>query len=460
MGKISNILNTDSYKSSHFLQRPANIQRLSAYVESRGGKFPYTVFAGPQGFCKEYLCNPITREDIEEAEALLVPHGVPFNRKGWEYILTVHGGYLPLFIEAVPEGTIVPTRNVLLQATVSDINCAWLTTYVETPLLRSVWYPTTVATYSHACKQVIKHYMEKTAGHTDELNFKLLNFGARGVSSEESAAIGDFAHAINFQGSDCVSGILYVRRNYNEALSTYNIPAAEHSTITAWGVDGEVDAYRNMIKQFSRPGSVYAVVSDSYDLWNAIDNIWGGVLKDEVINSGGRLVVRPDSGDPVFVAPETIRRLMAKFGFTTNEKGYRVLPPFLRVVQGDGVTLESITEILDVMEKDKLSAENIAFGMGGQLLQSHSRDDQRFAMKASAIMTESGWKDIYKDPKTDPGKASKRGQLALVERNGVIQTIRASDRKPGEANLLRPIFYNGKLLIDDTLSNIRQRAGF
>ena len=140
------ILNVDSYKTSHYLQYPPGATTVSSYVESRGGAFDYTVFFGLQMFIKAYLQRPITRENLEEAAALLPAHGVPFNREGWQHILDVHGGYLPLEIEAVPEGTVLPVSNVLVQVRNTDPKCYWLTSYAETSLLRAVWYPTTVAT--------------------------------------------------------------------------------------------------------------------------------------------------------------------------------------------------------------------------------------------------------------------------------------------------------------------------
>jgi nicotinamide phosphoribosyltransferase len=187
------ILNVDSYKTSHFLQYPENTSAVSSYIESRGGQFRETVFFGLQAFLKEYLTVPITERDIDEAKALLPAHGVPFNEAGWRYILDKYDGYLPIQIEALPEGTVVPVKNALVQVVNTDAECAWLTSYVETALLRAIWYPTTVATVSWQCKQVIRGYLEETAETTDGLAFKLHDFGARGASSEETAALGGMA---------------------------------------------------------------------------------------------------------------------------------------------------------------------------------------------------------------------------------------------------------------------------
>ncbi|WP_223789116.1 nicotinate phosphoribosyltransferase [Marinicella meishanensis] len=448
------ILNTDSYKTSHYLQYPPGTQYVSSYIESRGGEFTASLFFGLQMFIKQYLTHAITREDIDEAAALYELHGVPFNQAGWEHILQAHQGLLPIKIEAIKEGTVLPTRNVMVQIINTDPACAWLTCFVETALLRAIWYPTTVATVSHACKQVIAKYMRETAGHTEGLAFKLHDFGARGVSSLESAAIGGLAHLVNFQGTDTVSALVQGRQFYGEAMAGFSIPASEHSTMTSWGQSRETEAYQNMLEQYGGPGKTVAVVSDSYDIWHAIDHIWGRELRQQVINHGGTLVVRPDSGDPVSMVSDVIERLMKQFGHRYNAVGFKVLPDFLRVIQGDGVSLTTIEQILVEMKRRQLSVENIAFGMGAELLQKVNRDTLKFAMKASAVGINGEWIDVYKDPITDPGKKSKAGRLALIQQNGQYQTIRASELS-GRQNLLKPVFLNGRLLKECTLKEVR-----
>ncbi|MEO1574637.1 MAG: nicotinate phosphoribosyltransferase [Pseudomonadota bacterium] len=449
------ILDVDSYKASHFLQYPPGATTVSSYIESRGGDAPHTVFFGLQRFLKRYLSQPITTAHIAEAADLLPAHGLPFHREGWEHILDAHGGYLPLAIEAVPEGSVVPVSNVLVQVHNTDPACAWLTSYVETAMLRAVWYPTTVATRSFACRRIIARALAKTADSLDGLPFKLHDFGARGASSLETAAIGGAAHLLSFQGTDTLSGILALRESYHADMPGFSIPAAEHSTMTAWGRAHEADAYRNMLEQFGGEGCVVAVVSDSYDLFEAIDVIWGGQLRDAVERSGGTVVVRPDSGHPVHIVCEAIERLMNKFGHRVNDKGYRVLPDCVRVIQGDGVSPAMIEQILEAMASKGLSADNVAFGMGGELLQRVDRDTQRFAMKASAIEVDGRWRDVYKAPVTDSGKASKRGRLALV-RDPKWRTVRAETLGERD-NVLRPVYRDGELLVDDTLEAIRAR---
>lgn len=452
------ILDTDSYKSSHYLQYPAGTTRLFSYLESRGGRYPQTRFFGLQYILDRYLTRRITAEMVEEARTLIEAHGEPFPYDGWMRVVNVHGGRLPLEIRAVPEGTLVPIHNVLMTCTNTDPELPWLVGWFETMLMR-VWYPTTVATQSYFIREIIRAALEKTSDRAaEELPFKLHDFGSRGVSSRESAGIGALAHLINFQGSDTLEALRVGRNHYDSDLAGFSIPAAEHSTITSWGKAHEADAYRNMITQFSRPGSVYAVVSDSYDLKNAINTLWGEELKAEVIAAGGTLVVRPDSGEPPAMVRLAVNALAARYGTTTNSRGYKVLN-HVRVIQGDGIDEQTIRQILDNLDVDGYSAENVSFGMGGALLQKVDRDTQRFAYKASAGLIDGAYRGIYKDPVTDPGKRSKDGVLDLVQEGGrmVTRAYRTFDTDfPG--SLLRTVYRDGELLVRDTLDVIRGRG--
>lgn len=454
------ILNTDSYKASMFVQYPPKTETVFSYIESRGGKYDETVFFGIQAFIKEYLSKPITMADIDEAEAIWTAHGEPFNREGWEYIVNEHEGKLPILIKAAPEGTVIPTHNVLVTVENTDPKCFWLTTYIETGLLRAIWYPTTVATNSREIKKVIARYLQETEGNIASLGFKLHDFGARGASSNESAMIGGMAHLVNFMGTDTIAAVVGARRYYNEPIAGFSIPAAEHSTITSWGREREAEAYRNMLKQFGREGSILAVVSDSYDIFNAAENIWGQELRQEVIDSGATVVIRPDSGDPVDVVTRVAHILSEKFGTTVNAKGYKVLNN-VRIIQGDGINIDSVTAILESLKINGFSADNVAFGMGGALLQAPQRDDQKFAMKASAALVDGEWVEVYKDPITDSGKTSKKGRLGLVYECGLgscgYHTV-PEDIANKKGNILRPVFLNGKLLVEDSFGEIRARA--
>ena len=216
-----------------------------------------------------------------------------------------------------------------------------------------------------------------------------------------------------------------------------------------------------MVEQFAGPGKLFACVSDSYDIYRAAGELWPS-LRNRLVEKGGTLVVRPDSGDPIETPIEVIKILMEQFGYSTNSKGFKVLDPCVRVIQGDGIDHTSLQRILDRMIEEKLSIDNIAFGMGGGLLQKVDRDTLKYAMKASARGDTAGvWHDVYKDPITDSGKTSKRGRLGLIQACGLgncgFQTVpkEIADEK---GNVLRTVYLNGDLLVDEDFEKVRQRA--
>jgi len=452
------ILNTDSYKLSHFRQYPPGTQVINSYIESRGGALPDTVFFGLQAFLKTTLSRAVTRADIDEAEEIAMAHVGVFNRAGWETLIHRHGGLLPVEIEAVPEGSVLPARTPVVQLRNTDPDFWWLPSYLETAMLRAVWYPTTVASLSYACKKVLRTYLDDTAEDPDAvIGFQLHDFGARGATTDEAAGLGGLGHLINFLGTDTMAALLVARKHYHEPMAGFSIPASEHSTMTAWGKAGECDAYRNMIESFAGPQKLVAFVVDSYDLWHAVDDLVGKELKDLVLNQGGRVVIRPDSGDPIAVLPRLIEHLMKHFGHRVNAKGFRVLPDCVRVIQGDGVNLDTLPRILESMKLRGLSTENAAFGMGAGLLQKIDRDTMKWAMKASEAIVDGVPREIFKDPITDPGKRSKAGRWAVTGTPGHYEAVKLAELGSRD-NLLRPVFRDGVLLVDDTFSAVRARA--
>ncbi len=449
------VLNTDSYTTSMGCQYPDGTEVIRSYIESRGGLYDQTVMFGLQAFIKEYLVPSVTKADVDLAQELWTAHGEPFDRQMWDYIVNELDGKLPLHIKAVPEGSIVPTKNVLaVIENTEPTHCRGLTTWAETATLRGIWYPTTVATQSRNIKQLILQYLEET-GDPSGIDFKLHDFGARGVSSFESAGLGAMGHLVNFKGTDTMTGILYAREYYNAPMAGFSIPAMEHSTATSWGRDKEADAYRNMLKHFAKPGAVVACVSDSYDVFNAVENIWGEELRQQVIDSGAVVVIRPDSGDPEKVCGRLVEILGEKFGYTTNSKGYKVLNN-VRLIQGDGVNQRTIHNILGHFKVYGWSADNISFGMGGALLQQLDRDTQKFAMKCSAAQVNGEWRDVFKDPITDSGKTSKKGKVTLYKDGNGGYFTDLEGRSEEEA--LVTVFKDGELFNELTFEQVRANA--
>lgn len=466
------LLLTDSYKPTHWRQYPKGTQRVTSYLESRGGMFDSTLFYGFQIIIKRYLQGKVvTEEKIQQAKKFLDAHLGPghFNEEGWRFILDEYDGYLPITIKAVPEGTVVPTGNVMaLVYNNGGEKTKWLTNYLETLLLQ-VWYPITVGTLSREIKKVFIKYMKKTTDYNVEeikniVNFMLHDFGFRGVSSVESAGIGGSAHIVNFRGSDTIPAVLMAQEYYNtDEMLSFSIPASEHSTITSWGKENEVKAFENMLDSY--PVGLRACVSDSYNILNACENLWGTQLKDKILNLDGRLVIRPDSGDPVQTLKRVFNIFWDKFGGRVNSKGYKVLDDHIRVIQGDGVNYDSIIDILNMMVSEKFSVENIVFGMGGALLQKLDRDTQKFAFKCCSININGEEFDVQKSPLevdkygnlVESFKTSKSGNLKLILNNlGKMETVQNSKNDDGD--LMIKIFENGRMLKEYSFQEVRERA--
>lgn len=450
------ILDTDSYKTSHFLQYPADTTALRAYFEARTDGEEIRFF-GLQYILKKVFETEITMDMVEEAKEVVEAHGLPFPYEGWKRVVEVHNGKLPLHIRAVPEGTVVPSNNVLFMVESTDPELPWLVTWMETVLVR-VWYPTTVATRSYDLRKFMQAALEQTSDNPEEeLPFKLHDFGSRGVSSSETAGIGGMGHLINFLGTDTIEALMYARRYYGADMAGFSIPASEHSTMTTWGDDGEVDAMRNMIEQFGG-GDIFACVSDSYDIYNAVENIWGDQLKQEVIDMPAMLVVRPDSGDPFDMVMYCVETLGEKFGYTTNSKGYKVLNN-VRVIQGDGVDPIDIKRIISGLIDRGWAMDNIAFGMGGGLLQRMNRDTHKFAYKVCEAKIDGEWVPVYKEPVGQADKVSKAGNLDLVkervpEGEQPYRTINRRTDDRGLPSELVTVYHDGFLTTDWTWDQV------
>lgn len=454
------ILNTDSYKASHFAQFPKGMTFASWYIESRGGDSNFVRFFGLQAFLMEYLSKGVSLADVEEAQEVFLAHGLPFPSEGWRYIAQDLRGRLPVRIRAVPEGAVIPVHNPLVIIESTDARVPWLPGWLETALLRAVWYPTTVCTVSWEIKQILRAALEKTADDPEaELPFKLHDFGARGVSSLESAGLGGMAHLVNFMGTDTITALVYARNYYGAEMAGYSIPAMEHSTVTSFGREGEVQAYRQMIETFGKPGAIFAMVIDSYNRENAVSQIIGEELRELIQKTGATAVIRPDSGDPPFIVLRTVQTLEARFGATVNTKGYKVLNG-VRVIQGDGVNADTIRKVLFLLEQWGYSASNVAFGMGGALLQHPNRDTQKFAQKLHLVTVDGRSYGVGKSPVDDPVKLSKKGRLDVIRDERGIRTVELppEEAQPHPQSILHTVFENGEILKRYTFEEVRKNA--
>lgn len=479
------ILNTDSYKTTQWCQYPDGMTNLYSYVEARGSDLGFTrvVMFGLQAIIKKFMCAQVTKRDVKRADKFITRHIGPdiFNRKGWDYIVEKHNGFLPLRVRALPEGTVVPLRMVMASVEATDDECAWLVSLFE-DLFLQMWYSCTVATISMEIHELARPFAVRTVD--DEsiqgwLNFLLNDFGFRGASSVESAEIGGMAHLLSSIGTDNMRAIaaLYDFYNLDEdddaSMPGFSVIASEH-TVTCSNSDADArddrGALEKMVSILEQRGkkathwsqAIVACVADTYDVFRFAERV-GTDYKDRIAQSGGRFVVRPDSGNPLEVPIQVIEILLDKFGYTVNSKGFKVLPEYIRVLQGDGVNSESIKQILTTLEEKGISTENIIFGMGGALLQHCDRDWLKFAMKGSARkMADGKWYDVFKDPITDSVKRSKKGRVTTFKDSaGVYFTDRiAEDQIAPNRNAVDQmvlIYENGRLLVDEDFGAIKAR---
>ena len=474
------ILMADSYKYSHPKQYPEMTVSMYDYAEARSGKvYALTAFVGLQGILQEYFTTPISETEVEEAKQYADAHGIDFEYDGWMYIATELDGEIPVEIKAMPEGSIVPVKNVLFTVESTDPKVFWVASWMETFLMK-VWYPSNIATRSYYVRKMLEEYADKTQDNPF-VAYSYHNFGDRGSSSVESASIGGYAHLTQFMGTDNFHSLKYTYENYEterEAIG-HSIPATEHSSTTSWGKENEMEMIMNHLEK-NKGKDIIAAVCDSYDYFKCIDKITDpdGEFQEK-INSDEYpvFVMRPDSGDPKDIVPKTLNVMEAnKVPFTVNEKGFKVFNK-MRIIWGDGINMDTMKVMLDIMVDRGYSTENIAFGSGGWLMQQHDRDTQGWAVKCSSITVDDGspidngdgtssWEsnlrrvDVFKDPITAPNKKSKRGRVTTLRKpDGTLYTANLNDPRPEEDKVaLDLVFKNGKMRKTYTLAEVRANS--
>ena len=454
------LLLTDSYKiGGHWNMLPDDAEVIHGYFEARAGaKWDTATFFGAQGIIKKYLTGQVvTQAKIEEAAEYCRAHfgnEDAFNRKGWEHILNVWGGKLPLIIRNVPEGSVIPVSNVLMTVTnLGGKETNWLVGYMET-ILSHVWYGTTVATLSRELKKLVKHYLEQTSDG-GLLDFYIHDFACRSVTGMEQAGYGGAAHLVNFKGTDTVPALKFAKMLYGANLATlaFSVPASEHQIMTPDGEAGEAAIVGRLLKKY--PKGILSLVNDSYNTYRFAEKICGETYKEEILARDGVLVIRPDSGDPEEVMLKLVNILWKQFGGTVNSKGYRVINPKVRLLWGDGIDPRGVKNVFGAFMVNGWAAENIAcFGIGSNLLQKVNRDDLRCAFKCSAMFRNGAWQDVSKNP-LEGGKTSKKGVLKLIKDETGYKTVKVTEA--GE-DLLVETFYAGELKNEITFDEIRVNA--
>lgn len=428
------IIEADSYKFSQYSVLPVGTEGVFSYIEARV-KNKVIVPIGMQMWMKKFLSTPLTQEEVDEAEAIVVAHGEPFNKTGFQRIIDVHGGFWPVKIMGVPEGTATESSTPLytVEAYGED---AWCASFLETTLQRAIWYPTTVASIGHELWKETKWFYERYSDNQSNIGFSLNDFAARGVSSRESAEIGGLAHLVHFMGTDNIQAVHAAMKYYGAGVCGYSVPASEHSIQCAYGKDGQREYLKKMLDTYAKPAAIVSIVLDGYDVYRE-----AGLLctefKQQIISSGAKVVFRPDSGDMFEVVPRLLKMQEEAFGFITNSKGKKVINN-VGLIQGDGVDPTTYCMLLQKVIDLGYAPESVVMGSGGGLLQKVNRDTYSFAQKTSAILIDGEWKETVKDPITDSGKKSKGGVL----RNRDFVTF----------------YDNGRILVEETFDAIRARA--
>lgn len=463
---------TDVYKLGHALQYPEGTTKVYSYLTARSDKkIPFTVFFGLQYYLQEYLSQPITHamvDELLEYYKMILGGEHPVMTKKLRALADL--GYLPIKIKAVKEGTVMPVKNVLMTVTNTHPDFYWVVGFVESILLK-VWNTTTVASYSMKLRSLVNDFAVQTCENNLHTDWQVHDFGYRGCSSEETAALSGAAHLINFRGTDTVPAVKFLKEYYDgTGLIGASVPASEHSIMCSFERDQEIKAFENMLNLY--PSGIVSIVSDTYDLWNVLTN-FTVQLKDKILSRDGKVVFRPDSGNPELIlcgdpnAPEgspanlgAIRILDQVFGSSLNSKGYRELNPKVGLIYGDGMYFERFERILNKMKEMGYASSNLVIGVGGLLLQQHSRDDQGFAIKATYCEVNGETREIVKDPVTDPGKKSLKGMMALFksEDTGEFFTADQVTADDEERGYLETVFEDGKLLKTYTLEDIRKTA--
>lgn len=475
------LLLTDGYKLGHKEQYPAETTLVYSNWTPRKSRIEgidHVVFFGLQYFIKEYLIKRFNENffDLPKEDVVSEYKKYVDNYLGVDYDVSHIGelhdlGYLPIEIKALPEGTEVPIRVPMFTLVNTKPEFFWLTNYLETLLSSIIWQPCTSATIAKQYQKILSKY----ATETDKENLEFItwqghDFSMRGMSGTESAIISGMGHALSFSGSDTLPVAkayeLYYNTDVTKELVIGSVNATEHSVMCAGSKDDEIGTFRRLLKTY--PTGILSVVSDTWDLWKVLTE-YLPELKDEILNRDGKLVIRPDSGDPVdiicgceheneVVAKGVVELLWDEFGGTINAQGYKVLNPKIGAIYGDSITIDRATQICERLKEKGFASTNVVLGIGSFTYQYNTRDTFGFAMKATYVVVNGEGREIFKDPITDDGtKKSAKGLVQLYESEGRIHLKDQCSLEDEKQGLLKTVFKDGKLIMDDNLSTIRER---
>lgn len=489
MEKLSPLLLCDFYKISHREQYPDKTEVVYSTWTPRGSRIrgvDSAVAFGFQYFIKKYLIEFFNetffnrkKEDIIADYERIIRGTLGVANPPTKHIEDLHDlGYLPLCIKAVDEGTLVPMRVPMLTIHNTDPRFYWLTNYIETLASCEMWQPTTSATIAREYRKILDKYALETVGNTDFVPFQGHDFSMRGMSCLQAAMSSGAGHLLSFVGTDTIPAVMFAENYYNanveKEMIGVSVPATEHSVMCAHG-QNEFETYKQLITK-TYPTGIISIVSDTWDLWKVLSDVIAP-LKDEILARDGgpesmdKVVIRPDSGDPVKIVcgdphgeTEAERKGVVEilydiFGGEMTEKGYIQLDPHIGCIYGDAITLGRCEAICEGLAQKGFASTNMVFGIGSYTYQYNTRDTLGFALKSTLCVVAGDEKQIFKDPKTDDGvKKSQKGRVFVYNNDGVLAYSDGHYLKDNlSSDLLKTVFENGKLLVDHTFADIKAR---
>jgi nicotinamide phosphoribosyltransferase len=475
---------SDGYKVDHRNQYPDGTTLVYANLTPRKSRMPgveHVVFFGLQYAIKKYLIDDFNQQFFSRPKSEVVAR---YKRRietylgpgaiTYEHIESLHDlGYLPLEIMALPEGTRVPMKVPMftIHNTVSEF--FWLTNFLETLLSAAVWLPCTSATTAAEYRRMLDHYAKVTGSDPDFVQWQGHDFSFRGMGGVESAMMSGAAHLLSFAGTDSIPAIDFLEEYYgaNAELELIggSVPATEHSVMCMGTQEGEIGTFRRLIEKVY-PRGIVSIVSDTWDFWQVITEFMTE-LKPIILARDGKVVIRPDSGNPVHIicgdpdapvgTPEhkgAVECLWGIFGGSLTATGYKLLNPHIGVIYGDSITLERCRAICDQLIAKGFASGNIVFGIGSYTYQHVTRDTFGFAMKATYGEVNGEGRAIFKEPKTDDGtKRSARGLLRVDRRDGELVLTDNCTWEESKKGLMGPVFKDGVMLKDWTLGEVKQQ---
>jgi nicotinamide phosphoribosyltransferase len=476
---------TDGYKLDHRRQYPAGTSLVYSNWtprKSRLDQMDEVVFFGLQYFLKKYILEDFNhnffsqpKERVVAKYARRINNYLGEHSIAFDHIEALHDlGYLPMVFKALPEGASVPLRVPMFTMYNTLPEFFWLTNYFETLLSTVIWLPCTAATIAKKYREILNDYAEKTSSTPEFVQWQGHDFSMRGMAGLEAGMIASAGHLLSFTGTDTLPAIDFLEEYYNansdQELIAGSVAATEHSVMCMGTTSGEFDTYKRLITEIY-PSGIVSIVSDTWDLWKVLTDIIPA-LKNEALNRNGKVVIRPDSGDPANILcgnpngkteaerKGVVELLWDIFGGTVNSKGYKELVPQIGAIYGDSITLKRAEDICRRLMEKGYASTNIVLGIGSYTYQYNTRDTFGFAMKATYGEVNGEGREIFKDPITDDGtKKSAKGLMQVVLKDGkyeLIDQVSWEEEKQGE---LKEVFRDGKMIRETSLAEIRARIG-